>query len=846
MERKYMNRYLDDIQKNQLNFVIRNHKRYFLITVGALLILTSFILGMLLVKPSIVCIFLARLYSINIERLLLIILIIFLTVVIIFISKKLQLIIAATEFQNMLFSNSTKKLCNFFLICDSQGEIFYKDERAKNILTGTDKSEEKTLAIFGEKYKKQILKNLQADYQFNFNEYIISVTKMARPEGYFLISGHNDKKLVLYDELLQEAGICTYIIDNNTLVEANANYKKYFGSQFPSNNTTDNTLQQNEICSKFAINGYYFFFSHYFLVKNNIKYALLIPKIPQLNELVKKLPLPIAIFNKNLRLLDFNEKFRALSGLNESNSNVNISNSNINNYNANNISANIASNNNINKLLKNKFALEEEQEIAIVELPFNNGNNTKAYITKIEELFIGIFTDFNTVHELQTKLEHFQKVSSIGELTGGIAHDFNNILTAILGFCEILLDNIDEKNQHYFDIYQIKNSAEKGSQLVKKLLAFARKQILTTEIININEVIEGLHPILQRLINEDIHLEYYLARNLKSVKIDKGQFEQVLINLVLNARDSIKNGGKLIIETSNIIIDTKIVVLNNTALQETILKGEYIKLSVKDTGSGIGAETLPKIFDPFFSTKGAAGTGFGLSTAYGIIKQFKGYIDVKSSVKTASKSEEQQFNVSNISNSITADRNSKDFNYSTEFSIFIPTCYEQKEEKELQTEILGSFNLSLKPKVKAAELLTAQETAKTQASNLHTIMLVEDEQMIKDFLTKMLNKQGFQVITCKNSQEALKVFECNSVDIIITDVIMPGLSGPELIEEIQKLPAKDASIRKDLKVIFISGYTREKLQTDNLSKNYFFLEKPFTSKALLKLITEALEPEKRG
>lgn len=388
----------------------------------------------------------------------------------------------------------------------------------------------------------------------------------------------------------------------------------------------------------------------------------------------------------------------------------------------------------------------------------------------------------NTEHKnLEVKLEHYQKMQAIGQLAGGIAHDFNNILTGIIGFCDLLLLQHSVSDPSFRDIIQIQQNAKRGSNLVKQLLAFSRRQTMQPKIIDVNSTIANLYEMIKRLIGENIKFTAYYGEDLGMVRADQGQLEQVIINLVVNANAAMEKGGELTIQTFN----KKINSLNSTPKnmfspdKERIEHGNYVVIEVIDTGCGMTSDTIQKAFDPFFSTKDiASGTGLGLSTVYGIIKQTEGYIYVASKV-----------------------------NCGTKFSIFLPMVY-ISDENDIEKDIKE-----------------IEKPVVNEVKSNGTILLIEDEDSVREFTTKTLQRKGFDVIEASIGSQALEIISKKSqhIDLIITDVIMPEVSGPEIV--------KEALIhRPDINVIFISGYAEDAfLKNDNINiEDFHFLPKPFT------------------
>ncbi len=388
--------------------------------------------------------------------------------------------------------------------------------------------------------------------------------------------------------------------------------------------------------------------------------------------------------------------------------------------------------------------------------------------------------DITHEEELEHQLRQSQKMESIGRLAGGIAHDFNNILMAILGYNEIAMSTLEEDNPLYDDLNQIKHSTNRAIKLTRQLLAFSRKQILQPEIINLNELILNIDKMLRRLIGEDIEYVTIPREGLWKVKADPGQLEQVVTNLVVNARDAMPLGGKITIETKNVELDEDYT--NNHA---DAIPGEYVMLAITDTGTGIDPIILDQIFEPFFTTKEREkGTGLGLSTVHGIIKQSGGNIYVYSELGRG-----------------------------TTFKIYLPRVWEETNHKQ---------NIKL-----FSDTYTGNET----------VLLVEDDEMVRKLIKKALQKSGYQTLVAGYASEASQLAENyeGKIHLLITDVIMPKMSGKELANQLSE-------IRTDIKVLFISGYTDNAIVHHGmLDGGIEFLQKPFTTQGLLKKVREILD-----
>jgi two-component system, cell cycle sensor histidine kinase and response regulator CckA len=384
--------------------------------------------------------------------------------------------------------------------------------------------------------------------------------------------------------------------------------------------------------------------------------------------------------------------------------------------------------------------------------------------------------------ELRTLKENFaqsQKMQAIGQLAGGVAHDFNNVLTAIIGYSDLLLANHRPTDPSFQDIMQIKQNANRAAGLVRQLLAFSRRQTLRPEVLQLGDVLSELQMLLRRLVGEKINLDLRHGRDLWLVKADLNQFEQVVINLVVNARDAMPDGGRIELRVNN---------LNAADCarlgEEALPRADYVMIEVEDTGTGIAQEVREKIFEPFFTTKEVGkGTGLGLSMVYGIVKQTGGFVFCDSAVGLG-----------------------------TTFRILLPRYVARPEEEETRKE----------PVKKATADLTGHGT----------ILLVEDEEAVRAFGARALTARGYTVLEAANGAEALELVDKNpgKIDLIVSDVVMPEMDGPTMFGELRKRGV-------GAKVIFVSGYAEEAF-AKNLpeGQDFGFLAKPFTLKQLIEAV----------
>ena len=384
------------------------------------------------------------------------------------------------------------------------------------------------------------------------------------------------------------------------------------------------------------------------------------------------------------------------------------------------------------------------------------------------------------LHQKEMELLQAQKMESIGRLAGGVAHDFNNVLMAIGLHSELVLRELSRDNPIRAEVEEIKKNGNRAAALTRQLLAFGRKQLLEPKVLDLNSVLSDMDKMLRRVIGEDINLVTSPARGLWNTKADPSQIEQVLVNLVVNARDAMPRGGKLTMETQNVHLDE-----NYARKHEAVDAGPYVMLAVSDNGEGMDQATLAKIFEPFFTTKEKnKGSGLGLSTVYGIVKQSGGHIWVYSEPTNG-----------------------------TTFKIYLRRCEE------------------------AAQVAEEKKTAVEVQKGSETILLVEDELSIRRVVSMILKQNGYTVLEAKSGTEALKVFDKHrgAVDLLLTDVVMPEMSGRELADQITKsFPG--------MKIIFMSGYAQNAIVHQGiLEPGTVSLQKPVTVDDLLEAVKTVLD-----
>ncbi|MBR1944435.1 MAG: response regulator [Alphaproteobacteria bacterium] len=443
-----------------------------------------------------------------------------------------------------------------------------------------------------------------------------------------------------------------------------------------------------------------------------------------------------------------------------------------------------------------------------LELPLKCYDDKEQEINRTVQLYVSHLTDskennillqFIDITEQKMIHQQFlqsQKIQAIGQLASGIAHDFNNLLTAMIGFCDLLLQKYNRDDPPYGDISQIKQNANRAANLVKQLLAFSRQQSLNPQVISIKDTLLDMSSLLKRLLGPNISLIFNYSSNndIWNVKVDNIQLEQVIMNLVVNARDAMHNKGEVKLQVRNYYAEHSI-----RCFDDTIQVGDYVLLEVIDNGCGMDQETSKHIFEPFFTRKikdikngTSSGTGLGLATVYGIVKQTGGHINVKSEI-----------------------------NKGTNFQIFLPR-YKGNDEL-INSNNATNINNNNK-----------QNEQQSDLSGYETILLVEDEDPVRNFISRALKDKGYNIIEARSGADALQIVNNIDMDLLITDVIMPKMDGPTLNKKLRE-------IKSNFKTIFISGYTEDTFR-ENLDKDLgiYFMQKPFSLRELAIKVKEVL------
>ena len=447
-----------------------------------------------------------------------------------------------------------------------------------------------------------------------------------------------------------------------------------------------------------------------------------------------------------------------------------------------------------------KQAAEGQGDIAPVEAMLDGAKERwgQFFVTAVEEdereteAAIVYLLETTERRTLENQINQSQKMDMVGQLAGGIAHDFNNVLSAIMMANDFLLNAHKPTDPSFQDIMQIKQNATRAATLVRQLLAFSRRQTLRPQVLDLGDALSDLTMLLRRLIGEKVKLDLVHGRDLWPVKVDVSQFEQVIVNLAVNARDAMPEGGKLTVRTANV---------TSAETAHLAYKGmppaDYVRIDITDTGTGIPADIVDKIFEPFFSTKEVGkGTGLGLSTVYGIVKQTGGFIYVDSEAGKG-----------------------------TSFHIFLPRHH---PEREVQPEPVAGNG--------AAREAPAEAKPRTDLTGQGTILLVEDEEGLRSLNARGLRSRGYSVIEASNGVEAMEALEQENgaVDLVVSDVVMPEMDGPTLLKAMR-------GRNPDLKIIFVSGYAEDAFEKSLPENQQFaFLPKPFSLSQLVAAVKETM------
>jgi PAS domain S-box-containing protein len=426
--------------------------------------------------------------------------------------------------------------------------------------------------------------------------------------------------------------------------------------------------------------------------------------------------------------------------------------------------------------MQDLFRLHRKKDGAVFPVEITGSH----YVTGEHKMHVAAIRDITERKNLEVKLQQAAKMEAVGRLASGVAHDFNNLLTIINGYCELGLDGLSSSDPISSHLAEIKKAGEKAVSLTRQLLAFSRQQLLAPRVLDLNDLVAGVAKMLRRLIGEDIELAMVRDSALGRVRADPGQMEQILVNLAVNARDAMPDGGKLTIETANVELD------DTYADRHTVVKpGRYVMLAVTDTGIGMDVETQARIFEPFFTTKEKGrGTGLGLAIVYGTVKQSGGCVWVYSEPEQG-----------------------------TTFKIYLP-CVEE-----------------------AAETVKGAEVRGRPVTGSETILLVEDEGAVRALVTRVLQDLGYKVLASAHPEDALQIGERHSapIDLLLTDVVLPGMNGRKVADNL-------AFLRPKMKVLYMSGYTDYAVARHGvLEANTTFLQKPFTPSSLARKVRAVLD-----
>ena len=411
------------------------------------------------------------------------------------------------------------------------------------------------------------------------------------------------------------------------------------------------------------------------------------------------------------------------------------------------------------------------------------GEDEVAQVTRaFDRMRSTLKTNESQKQQLEHELRQAHKMEAVGRLAGGVAHDFNNLLTVIKGHTDLIVDQLEQGNSLRGSAIQIQKAADRAASLTRQLLAFCRMQMLQPKVLDLNKLVSEMCSLLKRLVREDTSFTFRAGDSLGRVKADPGQIEQVIMNLTVNACDAMPQGGSLTIETSTVTVDDE-----HARTRPPMAAGRYVLLAVVDTGHGMDAKTKARIFEPFFTTKEKGkGTGLGLATVYGVVKQSGGFVWVESEPGKGAR-----------------------------FEVYLPVVNEPEEG----------------PK--------QEETIVTPTQRSEVVLIVEDEEGVRELACEFLKSAGYSVLTASDGKEALAMVERSKaqIHVLVTDVVMPNMRGPELAKRLKKRSA-------DLKVVYMSGYLEYSRESGEFLEGSFFLQKPFSRDTLIQKIKEALESER--
>ncbi|MBQ4875252.1 MAG: response regulator [Rickettsiaceae bacterium H1] len=745
-------RYVDLVRKNKVDFAFRPHGRVTsLVFATAIYVITMIVLTQFSAVNIFYPVFTTFLY----------------VSFFIFKIKQNSNTLNHVEFQNALFANALKKNNQFFLIISQNGAITYNDERSgiksnnlEEFLDNISLVNEKKELIFNALHRKS---HCKIDSVSEKNLVLqLELLPLARPDGYFLLKAVRQAKEEVYAEVMENHCVGSYTLHSDgLLLSANKSFLDlievrsfneepiYLPELINSKHETKLTTRLNN-----NINVYVSAKMLYDSSGDQQIFGLVTPKNFERSEFLDA-PVAIAQLDRNGNVLKHNHAFSSL----------------VNNVKFKRIADIVKDEIDFNLYFTQAAVDEISSNLNLI-----NDKVVSMLVKKsVTDNFMVFFFDITKYKKIEEQLIHSQKIQSVGELAGGIAHDFNNILTAIWGFCDLILIRCNSKDSTFVDIMQIKQNVDRATNLVGKLLAFSRCQTLQLEVLEISEVLDNVVPLIRRLIGTNIKLKINYLSNLGRVKADKRQLEQVVMNLAINARDAMSgDNGNFVITVSEEVITAGIDDMIPADHDDVIVSGEYIVLKFSDDGCGISEDIITKIFNPFFSTKKEnEGTGLGLSMVYGIVRQIGGYIYIKSDVGKG-----------------------------TQINIYLRKVYEKVSQISDKEKSFKSSNDSL--------LFVPKN-----------ILLVEDEETVRILIKRALENERYTVYDYSASVDALEEIRSKKIeiDIVLTDIIMPEMSGVDMVSDIRKfLP--------DIKVIFISGYSKKKLEKINYK--YSFLQKPFS------------------